>query len=160
MFYVVQLPWWVKLFNPGGPVEGDPEQILQYGTLMRQALARYMNDDMTVDFVRSVIAENGLTGLLPEIPWQNRSERSGRVAAYGRIVEAALGGAAMALMAAHARQPLEMQHRTELVRDLARRDCHGAACARAADALRGGRKDGACLAAARPALALTGQRIV
>jgi hypothetical protein len=113
IYYVSQLAWWRKLIDPGGPVEQQPERILEYGTLMRQALARYISDDMSVDFVRTIMERSGLSGLLPDRPWQGRTANAG-LRSYGRIVEAALGGAAMELMAADARASLHDAQRTEI----------------------------------------------
>jgi hypothetical protein len=103
--YILQLPWWVKLLNPGGPVEEDPLLILEYGKLMRQALARYGNGDLTVEFVRSTLLDTGLEDLIPAEAWRGSagSPRAGRVSE--RLVEAALGGAAMTLMQMQAAQP-------------------------------------------------------
>jgi hypothetical protein len=105
IFYILQLPWWVKLFNPGGPVEENPLLILEYGKLMRQALARYGNGDLTVEFVRSTLLDTGFEDLIPAEAWRasTQSQRAGRVSE--RLVEAALGGAAMALMQMRGAEP-------------------------------------------------------
>ncbi len=102
---ILELPWWVKLFNPGGPVEENPLLILEYGKLMRQALARYGNGDLSVEFIRSTLLGTGLEDLIPAEAWRAsiRSQPADRVSA--RLVEAALGGAAMALMQMQAAEP-------------------------------------------------------
>ncbi len=58
---------------------------------------------MTIDYVRTELADLGLTGFLPEQPWKREQKFSYRHT--GDIVEAALGGAAMELMAAAAKAP-------------------------------------------------------
>jgi hypothetical protein len=103
--FVLVQPWWWELVNPGGPVEENPEQILQYGALMRAALARYVSDTMTIDFVRGELEDAGLRGLLPAEPWKPGARTSAASPFVGDIVDAALGGAAMAMMAARFKAP-------------------------------------------------------
>jgi hypothetical protein len=83
--------------NPQWPVETKPEQVLQLGSLMRQGLVPYVNDTMTIDYVRTTLAASGLTDLLSEQPWKpGRTHPSNFT---GFIVDAAVGGAAMELTA-------------------------------------------------------------
>jgi hypothetical protein len=93
--FMLAQAWWGEMFNPHGPVETDPGQILQFGALMRQGLARHLNDTMTIDYVRVTLADAGLRGLLPNEPWNQRQKSLPHT---GAIVNAALGGAAMELM--------------------------------------------------------------
>jgi hypothetical protein len=101
--FIIAQAWWGKVFNPHAPVESKPEQILQYGTLMRQGLARHVSDAMTIDYVRTILVDAGFTGLLPDQPWKQRQESPAPFT--NNIVNAALGGAAMELMSVIAKSP-------------------------------------------------------
>src|SRR5262249_44318315 len=92
-------------------IETNPEQILQHGIVMRQSLARHVSDVMTIDYVRLTLADAGLTDLLPEQPWKLRQKHLSNFT--GTIVDAAVGGASMELMAEINRarnNPLSINH--------------------------------------------------
>jgi hypothetical protein len=96
-YNLIQASFRMVFNNPQGPAETKPEQVLQLGALMRQGLARYVNDTMTIDYVRATLAASGLTDLLPEQPWKPGQTHPSNFT--GIIVDAAVGGAAIELAA-------------------------------------------------------------
>jgi hypothetical protein len=95
--YVLALPLWVEVFDPGGPIERDPWQILRYGTLMRQELARYVRDAITVESIGEALRVEGLVDVL----LMRGESRAGRLASYSDdIVASVLGGAALEMIRA------------------------------------------------------------
>jgi hypothetical protein len=109
---VLALPWWWELFDPGGPVESDPSKVLQYGALMRQELARYVRDALTVDWIRGALRAEGLGHLVAAR--EGSAPRQADAAAHyrGDIIAAVLGGATLAMMRAR-RDPANRLDRRE-----------------------------------------------